>query len=132
MASDLNNVFVVGRMVGEPEMVVDKDDLKIIAFSIANNRVSSKKEIVSFFNCQAFGKLASVIKQYCHKGDRVGINGRLQQKTWQKKDGSRGYDVCIMVQEIQFLSGSKQGQKENQTDFENIESANDVFGDINF
>lgn len=128
MPSDLNSVQIIGRLTGEPKFFVDNDDMKIIGFAIANNRFVKKgKEAVSFINCKAFGSLAQVISQYCHKGDRVAVSGRLQQSTWVKKDGSKASEVAIMVQEIQFLSGAKKGQRENQEDFESLNDFHDMF-----
>jgi single-strand DNA-binding protein len=124
--NDLNSVQIIGRLTGEPKFYVNTEDMQIIGFAIANNRNSKTKDIVSYINCKAFGKLADTIGKYCHKGDRVCITGRLQQNTWEK-DGMKKSDIAIMVQEIQFLSGQKKGQKENQTDFDSLNNLNDMF-----
>ena len=117
MAQDLNSVAIIGRLTGDPKFYVNNDELKIVGFAIANNRHVSQKEMVSFINCKAFGKLAEIIGKHCHKGQQVAIQGRLQQETWEK-EGVKKNDVAIMVNEIEFLSSPKKTQ-ETQEDFFN-------------
>ena len=107
MASDLNKTILIGRLTREPELRYTQTGTSVASFSIANNKTYSisgeKKEVVSFFNCVAWSKLGETIVEYCKKGDRIGIEGRLQQRTWQDKDGSNHSTVEIIVETIQFL-----------------------------
>lgn len=102
--SDLNVVIMVGRLTKDPDMVLNQETLKICSFAIANNRKNKDREFVSFVDCQCYGRLAELIVQYCKKGDRVGLTGRLQQKDWETKDGRKMRNLTLMAQEVQFLS----------------------------
>ncbi|HOO70499.1 MAG TPA: single-stranded DNA-binding protein [Spirochaetota bacterium] len=108
MAGDLNKVMLIGRLVRDPELRYTPNGASVASFSIANNRTyvasGEKKEMVSFFNCVAWGKTAEFITQYCKKGNRVGIEGRLQQRSWEDQQGNKRNTVEITVENIQNLT----------------------------
>lgn len=89
MPSDLNRVMLIGRIVRDPELKYIPSGTGVANFSVANGRSytqsGEKKESTSFFNCIAWGKLGEIIVQYCKKGQRIGIEGRLQQRSWKIK-----------------------------------------------
>ena len=110
MAGDINRVFLIGRLTRDPEMsVLAKSNTSVTKFSLANNRVfvtgGEKRDQTSFFNCIAWGKPGEVIAQHCKKGQRIGIEGRLQQRSWQDQNGQKRNTVEIVVENFQFLSG---------------------------
>lgn len=106
MASDLNSVVLIGRLTKDVDLRHTNTGTSVATFSIANNKTytmgGEKKEQVSFFNCVAWGKLGELMAQYCRKGHRVGLEGRLQQRTWEK-DGEKRSTVEIVVENLQFL-----------------------------
>ena len=108
MASDLNKIILIGRLVKDPELRYTQNGTSVSSFSIANNRsyVSNgeKKEFASFFNCVAWGKLGELIVQYCKKGHRIGVEGRLQQRSWEDQEGKKRSTVEIVVENCQFLT----------------------------
>jgi single-strand DNA-binding protein len=125
MAGDLNKVMLIGRLVRDPELRYTPNGSSVASFSIANNRTyvtgGEKKEMVSFFNCVAWGKTAEFISQYCKKGNRVGIEGRLQQRSWEDQQGNKRSVVEITVENIQNLTPRDSGY-EQQADGPPIDS----------
>ena len=113
MASDLNKVILIGRLTADPEMRTTPTGTQVGSFSVANNRTynanGERKEQVSFFNCVAWAKTAEIISTYVKKGQRIGIEGRLQQRSWEDKDGNKRSVVEINVENFQFLSPPKEG-----------------------
>ena len=113
MASDINRVILIGRLTRDPEIRYIQSGTAVANFTIANNRtyVSSgeKKEQASFFNCIAWAKLGEVITEYCKKGQRIGIEGRLQQRSWEDQEGKKRSTIEVVVENFQFLS-SKDGK----------------------
>jgi len=107
MASDLNKVILIGRMVRDPELKYLQNGTPVANFSIASNRTymkdGEKKEMVSFFNCVAWSKAAEVIVQYVKKGQRIGIEGKLQQRSWEDQNGNKRSAVDVVVDNFQFL-----------------------------
>jgi single-strand DNA-binding protein len=107
MANDINRVFLIGRLTKDPDLRYTQGGTSIASFTVANNRTYSsqneRKEVVSFFNCIAWGKSGEVIAQYCKKGQRIGIEGRLQQRSWQDQNGQKRNTVEVVVDNFQFL-----------------------------
>jgi len=140
MASDLNRVVLIGRLTRDPELKHIPSGTAIANFSIANNRTYSssgeKTEQVSFFNCIAWAKTGEVIVEYCKKGQRIAIEGRLQQRGWEDKNGQKRSTVEIVVENFQFLTakgGSAQTETENFSEksnpSSNVNFTNDDFSD---
>jgi single-strand DNA-binding protein len=108
MASDINRVILVGRLTRDPELRHIPSGTAIANFSLANNRSyttggGEKKEETSFFNCIAWGKLGELIVEYCRKGRRIGVEGRLQQRSWEDQEGKKRSTVEVVVDNFQFL-----------------------------
>ncbi|MCE7884017.1 MAG: single-stranded DNA-binding protein [Actinobacteria bacterium ATB1] len=105
MASD-NQVTVVGNLTDEPELRFTPSGQALCRFSIANNRrwqdrsTGEWKEEASFFNVVTWRDLAENVSASLHKGDRVVISGRLQQRSWENQQGERRSTVEITADEI--------------------------------
>ena len=118
MATDINSVFLIGRLTRDPELsTLPNSNTSIAKFSLASNRVfnssGEKKDQTSFFNCIAWGKLGEVISEYCQKGQQIAIEGRLQQRSWEDKDGAKRSTVEIVVENCQFLSKPGSGSADH-------------------
>ncbi|MCU0821515.1 MAG: single-stranded DNA-binding protein [Spirochaetes bacterium] len=108
MAGDINRITLIGRLTKEPELRYTQGGAAIGNFSIANNRSYStntgeKKDEVSYFDCVAWGKLGEIIVEHCKKGRRIAIEGRLQQRRWEDKEGGKRSKIEIVVENFQFL-----------------------------
>jgi single-strand DNA-binding protein len=123
MSSDLNKIILIGRLSKDPDLKYTQSGTPVASFSIATNYSygsgNEKKNQVSFINCVAWKKTGELIHQYVKKGNRIAIDGRLQQRSWEK-DGKKNYIVEIVVESCQFLEHNK-----NKTNEENIPPIND-------
>ena len=110
MASDLNRVILVGRLVADPSLRYTPAGAAVCSFSLANGRTftqgSEKKEQTSYFDVVAWSKLGELIAEYCKKGAQIAVEGRLQQRRWEQ-DGSKRSKVEIVAENIQFISKPK-------------------------
>jgi single-strand DNA-binding protein len=109
MPSDINRVILIGRLVKDPELKYIQSGSSVASFGLANNRTyttgsGEKKEVTSFFNCIAWGKQGEVITQYCKKGQRIAVEGRLQSRSWDDQSGNKRKVVEIVVESFQFLT----------------------------
>jgi single-strand DNA-binding protein len=108
MASDINRVVLIGRLTKDPELRYTQNGTAVCSFSIANNRTyvtgGDKREQVSFFNCVAWTKMGEVIAEYCKKGQRIAIEGRLQERKYDAQDGSKKSIVEVVIDNFQFLT----------------------------
>lgn len=77
-------------------------------FSIAV-RDGFKKDKTHFFDCKAFGKTAEIVRDYVKKGDEIGINGRLEQETWDdKQTNQKRSKIVIIANQVSLIGGKKQ------------------------
>ena len=113
MASDLNRVVLIGRLTRDPELRYIPSGTAVASFTLANNRTYSvsgeKKEQVSYFDCIAWAKSGEIITEYCKKGQRIAVEGRLQQTRWDDQDGKKRSRVELVVENFQFLAAKGQG-----------------------
>jgi len=106
MATDINNVTLVGRLTNDPLLKYLPSGTAALEFSIANNYYVSSKESneVSYFDIVLFGKTAESLSKFLVKGKQVGVSGTLRQDRWQDKEGSPRSRVRINAQSVQLLS----------------------------
>lgn len=104
---NLNKVFILGRVTQDPQIKSLPSGQNVTNFSVATNRVfydrnREKQEQTEFHNVVAFGKLAETAGQYLKKGSLVLIEGRLQTRNWQDKDGIKRYRTEIITESLQL------------------------------
>lgn len=106
MASDLNNVMLIGRLTKDPESKYLPSGMAVVEFSIANNYYMSNKSSneVNYFDVVAYGKIAETVSKYLTKGKQIAITGTLRQERWQDKDTNATKSrVRIIMQSMQML-----------------------------
>ena len=116
----MNKVFIVGRLVRNPELRYNINNVAICRFSLAVNRPKQKdkEQETDFINCVAYNKLAENIQKYQVKGNLLAIIGRIQTSSYDAQDGTRKYTTDVVVNEAQFLttkSDSQSGQEQQQS-----------------
>ena len=99
----INKVIIVGNLGQDIEMKYTQDGQAIANFSVAtseswtNKGTGQKQEQTEWHRISIFGKLAEVANQYLHKGSKVYIEGKLQTRKWQDKNGQDRYTTQIIV-----------------------------------
>lgn len=92
---DLNKVTLIGNMVRDPESRSLRTGAHITRFSVATNyawqdaKTKVKKEAVDFHNIIAWGKLGDIVQQYVKKGSKLYVEGRLRNRSYIAKDGTK-------------------------------------------
>ena len=114
--SDINNVFLTGRLTGFPELRATASGTQILSFGLAfntsvrNRQTGEWDERGNFIDCTIFGKRAEALSRYLTKGQKVAVTGELRYSTWDK-DGQRHSKLDVIVDDIVFMS---QRQDANQ------------------
>lgn len=119
MASDLNNIMLIGRLTKDPESKYLPSGSAVVEFSIANNYYVSSKNSneVNYFDVVAFGKMAETVAKYLTKGKQVAISGTLRQDRWQDKDTNTPRSrIRIIMQSMQMLGSASGGGAVNNMD----------------
>lgn len=102
----MNKVILIGRLTKDAEIRTTQTGKKVASFSIAvdDGKDSSGQRLTSYFNCTAWDSLADLIEQFVKKGHRLSVVGKLQNRSWDKPDGTKGYATDISVREMEMLT----------------------------
>lgn len=104
---NLNKVFLIGRLTRDPELRTTTGGQPVTSFGVATNRVwtdknGSRQEDVQFHNIVVWGRQAEIASQFLTKGALIFLEGRLQTRSWQGKDGQNMRTTEIVAERIQF------------------------------
>ena len=101
----INRVVLVGRMTRDPELRRTQQGDAVTSFTIAVNRNFTSKDgqQADFINCVVWRKPAENVERYCSKGSLVGVEGRIQTRTYDDKDGKKVFVVEVRCDSVQFL-----------------------------
>ena len=107
---NFNIVIIMGNLTRDPELRHLPSNIPVCGFGLAVNRKwkdkeGGDKEEVLFVDCEAFGKTAEVVNQYCKKGSPIHVQGRLKLDQWKDKEGQNRSKIKIVVDQVQFLGG---------------------------
>ena len=112
----MNQTGLVGRMTRDPSLKVISENRVQTSFILAINRNyrNNQGEIdADFIPCIAWGRLAERIVKHCGKGSLVGVNGRLQSRSYTNKDNVKVYSTDVVVDDVRFFMLKSPGRQEN-------------------
>jgi len=116
---NLNKVLIAGRLTANPELRNTPGGQSVASFSLATNRVwtdksGARQESTEFHNIVVWGRQAEIANQFLTKGSLALIEGRLQTRSWQDKQGQTRKTTEIICERIQLgpkPGGFSQSQK---------------------
>lgn len=120
--SSLNKVFLLGNLTRDPELRQTPSDASVCNFSIAVNEGFGDKKKVNFFNVQTWQKTAEACAKYLSKGRLVLVEGRLQNRSYEK-DGQKRTVTEIVAENVQFMGGDIKKAAEAGSDYEDTGDA---------
>lgn len=114
MAKGFNKVVLMGNLTRDVEMRTTASGQNVANFSLAVSRTwrgqdGQQQEQTSFLNCVAWGKAGEIIAQYVKKGDALLVSGRLDQRSYEDKDGNKRQAVEVVVEDFNFVGGGRGG-----------------------
>jgi single-strand DNA-binding protein len=135
MAS-VNKVILVGNLGRDPEVRFMPNGEAVCNFSIATtdswrDKAGAKQERTEWHNIVMYRKLAEIAGEYLKKGRPVYVEGRLQTRKWQTKEGQDRYTTEIIADQMQMLGG-RDGGSNASYDGGMDQSSNDQYGDNDF
>ncbi|WP_308533255.1 single-stranded DNA-binding protein [uncultured Peptoniphilus sp.] len=122
----MNSCNLIGRLVREPELRYTAQGTAVVRFTVACNRSLSKERkaeaeaagqpTADFISCTAWKGQAELIANYFHKGDQIGIEGRIQTGSYEK-NGAKVYTTDVLVGGITFVGSNNErySSTNNQT-----------------
>ena len=105
----LNQTVMVGRLVDDPKVIKTESGKNVSNITIAVPRTFKNADGVydtDFVDCVLWDSVAKSTADYCHKGDIVGVKGRLQTELYDK-DGETRKSTKIIAERVTFLSNNK-------------------------
>lgn len=115
----MNKILLTGRLTRELELRYTQSNIAVCQFSLAVNRNfknANGEYDADFPTCIAFRKTAEMMKEYLHKGDKIEIEGRLQTRSYDAKDGSKRYVQEVIVEHLGFLESRKESKEDTTSD----------------
>ena len=113
----VNKVILLGRIGKDPETRYMTNGEAVTNFSLATSekwkdKSGEQQEKTEWHNCTTYRRLAEVVGEYVHKGDQIYVEGKLQTRKWQDKEGHDKYTTDIIVDKVDFIGGKREdGEK---------------------
>ena len=117
----MNKALLIGRLTKDPELRATPTGRNVCQFSIAVNRnftnANGERE-ADFINCVVWDKQAENLVKYQKKGNQIAVDGRIQTRNYEDKDGKRVYVTEILANNISFLDSK--GTNTSSNDFNSL------------
>ena len=118
----MNKAILIGRLTRDPELRTTPTGRNVCQFSIAVNRTytnANGEREADFINCVVWDKQAENLAKYQKKGNQIAVDGRIQTRNYDDKDGKKVYVTEILASNISFLDSKGTGATGN-TSFNNL------------
>lgn len=131
----INRVVLVGRMTRDPELRRTGQGDAVTSFTLAVNRNYTSRDgqqQADFINCVVWRKPAENVERYCSKGSLVGVEGRIQTRSYDNNQGQKVYVVEVICDSVQFLetrAARERAQSQPQMQMQQLQN-NDNFYDM--
>ena len=119
----INSVVLVGRLTKDVELRKTQSGLSVASFTVASDRRLSQEprnnnaQSADFINCVAWRGSADFLGKYAHKGDTVGVEGRIQTRSYDR-DGQRLYVTEVLANSVNLLHSKQTVQSQEQASYE--------------
>ena len=111
----INNVTIVGRLTRDPELRKTESGTSVVSFTVAVNRRFNRDE-TDFINVVAWNQTADFLAKYGDKGALVGVEGRLQTRNYEDKDGKMVYVTEVVADNVQLLESKAKADERRSQD----------------
>lgn len=111
----VNKAILIGRLGKDPEVRYTPDGLMVTNFNLATDeqwkdKSGQKAQKTEWHRIVTFGKLAEICGNYLAKGKLVFVEGRIQTRSWDDKDGNKRYTTEIVASDMRMLDAKGQGK----------------------
>ena len=111
----INKAILIGRLGADPEVRYTPSGVAVANFNIATSEewkdkdTGEKKERTEWHRIVVWSKLGELCGEYLSKGRQVYVEGRIQTRSWDDRDGNKRYTTEIIATDVQFLGGRDAG-----------------------
>lgn len=114
----MNKVFLIGRLTRDPELRYTGSNTAVASFTVAVNRTFTNQNgerEADFINVVVWRKQAENVKNYLSQGSQVAIDGRIQTRSYDDKDGNKRYVTEVVADNVEFLGSKNSSNNLNNT-----------------
>ena len=130
----LNHITIMGRLVRDPEKRTTQSGVSVVSFTVAVDRdfKNGDEKVTDYIDCTAWRGQADFIAKYFSKGRMIVVDGALNSRKWQDKDGNNRVSWEVQAQNVYFADSKRNddGQQSKPQTFEEVASEDD--GDLPF
>lgn len=115
----LNRIVLVGRLVKDPELRKTGSDLSVANITLAVDNTIKEADGTRgtcFLDAKVFGDKAENLCKYTRKGSKVAVDGSINQRNFERKDGTKGKAIEILIDSVEFLDPKQEEPKEPNVD----------------
>lgn len=122
MSGSVNKVIIIGRLGGDPDRKYTATGQSVANFSVATDEGYTEKESgkkvekTEWHRIVVWGKLADLAAQYLSKGRQVYLEGKLQTRSWEDKEGTKRYTTEVVAFQLVFLGSKSDNQRDEGRD----------------
>ena len=108
----MNRTFLVGRITADPELRTTPNGIATTRITVAVNRMpnANGERIADFINVVVWRRQAENVARFCTKGSLVGVEGRIQSRSYDAQDGTRRYVTEVIADNVTFLGSRSNAQ----------------------
>ena len=112
---DINRVVLIGRLTRDPELRKTQSGTSVCSFTLAVNRRQNQDgtQDADFIQCVAWNKLADNIQLYQKKGNQLGVEGRINTRSYDNQQGQKVYVTEVVAENVQFLTSRNDFNEQN-------------------
>ncbi len=114
----MNKVYLIGNLTRDPELSTTTSGVSVCRLSIAVGRRFANAEgerETDFFNITAWRGTAENCAKFLKKGNKIAVSGSIQTRNYERADGTKGFAVDIIADEVEFLSSKNDGSSESSS-----------------
>ena len=116
----LNKAIIMGRLVADPELRHTPNNVSVVSFTIACNRNFASKGAerqTDFIDIVAWRQTAEFVSRYFHKGSMIAVEGMIQTRTYEDKNGNKRKAVEVVADQLHFAESKSQSAGPSETPF---------------
>lgn len=107
----MNKVIITGNLARDPEARTTQSGISQSSFTVAVQRAYSKEHEADFLNCVAWRQSADFVNTYLKKGDKVAVEGSVQVRSYDAKDGQKRYVTEIIADRVESLTSKRDSEQ---------------------
>lgn len=124
----INNVVLVGRLTKDVEVKRTTNNISVANFTLAINDIykdSSGQKTTNFINCVAWRQSADFLGNYSHKGSLIAVQGKLSQRSYERRDGGKQIVIEVVCDSVQLLDSKSSSYSNNSQNYNNYQNNNE-------